>query len=49
MGARRSSEYVVTDAAWYRNAQVMEIELSTDDGQNWTAAAFVDRGHSSLM
>ncbi len=37
------SEYIVTGAAWCGNGDVVEIELSTDGGQHWTAAEFIDR------
>jgi hypothetical protein len=36
------SDYLVTGAAWSGNTDVSEIELSTDGGQHWTAAEFID-------
>jgi DMSO/TMAO reductase YedYZ molybdopterin-dependent catalytic subunit len=36
------SEYTVTGAAWCGNTEVSEIELSTDGGQHWAAADFID-------
>jgi DMSO/TMAO reductase YedYZ molybdopterin-dependent catalytic subunit len=37
------SDYNVAGAAWSGNIDVSEIELSTDGGQHWTAAEFIDR------
>jgi DMSO/TMAO reductase YedYZ molybdopterin-dependent catalytic subunit len=36
------SDYLVTGAAWSGSTDVSEIELSTDGGQHWTAAEFID-------
>jgi DMSO/TMAO reductase YedYZ molybdopterin-dependent catalytic subunit len=36
------SDYIVTGAAWCGHSDVSEIELSTDGGQHWTAAEFMD-------
>jgi DMSO/TMAO reductase YedYZ molybdopterin-dependent catalytic subunit len=36
------SDYIVSGAAWCGNSDVLEIELSTDGGQHWTAAEFID-------
>ena len=34
--------YTVFGAAWCGNSHVTELEVSTDDGQSWTAAEFLD-------
>ena len=36
------TDYVVTGAAWCGNAAVSEVEVTTDGGQYWTAAQFLD-------
>jgi DMSO/TMAO reductase YedYZ molybdopterin-dependent catalytic subunit len=36
------SEYLVTGAAWSGNAEVSEVEISTDGGQHWTATELID-------
>ncbi len=36
------SDYLITGAAWCGNADVTSVEVSTDGGQHWTAAEFLD-------
>lgn len=43
---RAGEPYTVFGAAWCGSADVTEIEVSTDDGESWTAAEFLDAANS---